>query len=209
MQVTANDSDDDTTANGMVRYRILSQTPHMPIPNMFTINSETGDIFTMAAGLDREVSSTTRSHCLLGGGTGGEQVGGTGGEQWGGRGIDILLDQCSCQPVTAHPQGYGMLMVSTVSPHISWQGYHVKLSHYIKYSQILGVVSYRSPLLYTSQSPSALNNELRIPSLPRLNLNHYEQNCPIGLGLIPIYIPVYSGTELNYSCVETFHVQFS
>uniref|UniRef100_A0A8C8HF04 Cadherin-4 n=1 Tax=Oncorhynchus tshawytscha TaxID=74940 RepID=A0A8C8HF04_ONCTS len=54
MQVTANDSDDDTTANGMVRYRILSQTPHMPIPNMFTINSETGDIFTMAAGLDRE-----------------------------------------------------------------------------------------------------------------------------------------------------------
>lgn len=66
MQVTANDSDDDTTANGMVRYRILSQTPHMPIPNMFTINSETGDIFTMAAGLDREVSSTTRSHCLSG-----------------------------------------------------------------------------------------------------------------------------------------------
>uniref|UniRef100_A0A4W5PF45 Cadherin-4 n=1 Tax=Hucho hucho TaxID=62062 RepID=A0A4W5PF45_9TELE len=54
MQVTANDSDDDTTANGMVRYRILSQTPHMPIPNMFTINSETGDIFTVAAGLDRE-----------------------------------------------------------------------------------------------------------------------------------------------------------
>lgn len=57
MQVTANDSDDDTTANGMVRYRILSQTPHMPIPNMFTINSETGDIVTVAAGLDREVSN--------------------------------------------------------------------------------------------------------------------------------------------------------
>uniref|UniRef100_A0A667ZYD0 Cadherin-4 n=1 Tax=Myripristis murdjan TaxID=586833 RepID=A0A667ZYD0_9TELE len=56
MQVTANDSDDYTTANGMVRYRILSQTPHSPIPNMFTINSETGDIVTVAAGLDREVS---------------------------------------------------------------------------------------------------------------------------------------------------------
>lgn len=56
MQVTASDSDDSTTANGMVRYRILSQTPHSPIPNMFTINSETGDIVTVAAGLDREVS---------------------------------------------------------------------------------------------------------------------------------------------------------
>lgn len=55
MQVTATDSDDSTTANGMVRYRILSQTPHSPIPNMFTINSETGDIVTVAAGLDREV----------------------------------------------------------------------------------------------------------------------------------------------------------
>uniref|UniRef100_A0A8C9TF27 Cadherin-4 n=1 Tax=Scleropages formosus TaxID=113540 RepID=A0A8C9TF27_SCLFO len=54
MSLTANDADDDTTANGMVRYRILSQSPHSPIPNMFTINSETGDIVTMAAGLDRE-----------------------------------------------------------------------------------------------------------------------------------------------------------
>uniref|UniRef100_A0A665VGZ8 Cadherin-4 n=1 Tax=Echeneis naucrates TaxID=173247 RepID=A0A665VGZ8_ECHNA len=58
MQVTATDSDDSTTANGMVRYRILSQSPHSPIPNMFTINSETGDIVTVAAGLDREVSYT-------------------------------------------------------------------------------------------------------------------------------------------------------
>ncbi|XP_064154587.1 cadherin-4-like isoform X2 [Anguilla rostrata] len=54
MKMTANDADDDTTANGMVRYRILSQTPLSPIPNMFTINSETGDIVTVAAGLDRE-----------------------------------------------------------------------------------------------------------------------------------------------------------
>lgn len=56
MKVTAHDADDDTTGNGMVRYRILSQSPHSPIPNMFTINSETGDIITVAAGLDREVS---------------------------------------------------------------------------------------------------------------------------------------------------------
>ncbi|XP_062316496.1 LOW QUALITY PROTEIN: cadherin-4-like [Osmerus eperlanus] len=54
MHVSAFDADDNTTANGMVRYRILSQTPHTPIPNMFTINSETGDIVTVAAGLDRE-----------------------------------------------------------------------------------------------------------------------------------------------------------
>uniref|UniRef100_A0A8C6UQA6 Cadherin-4 n=1 Tax=Neogobius melanostomus TaxID=47308 RepID=A0A8C6UQA6_9GOBI len=54
MHVSAFDADDNTTANGMVRYRILSQTPHSPIPNMFTINSETGDIVTVAPGLDRE-----------------------------------------------------------------------------------------------------------------------------------------------------------
>lgn len=64
MQVTANDSDDYTTANGMVRYRILSQTPHTPIPNMFTINSETGDIVTVAAGLDREVSVPVRRSAI-------------------------------------------------------------------------------------------------------------------------------------------------
>lgn len=56
MHLSAFDADDNTTANGMVRYRILSQTPHSPIPNMFTINSETGDIVTVAPGLDREVS---------------------------------------------------------------------------------------------------------------------------------------------------------
>ncbi|XP_039655771.1 cadherin-4-like [Perca fluviatilis] len=54
MHVSAFDGDDNTTANGMVRYRILSQMPHTPIPNMFTINSETGDIVTVAPGLDRE-----------------------------------------------------------------------------------------------------------------------------------------------------------
>lgn len=54
MTVTANDADDPTTENGMVRYRILSQLPMSPSPNMFTINSENGDIVTVAAGLDRE-----------------------------------------------------------------------------------------------------------------------------------------------------------
>lgn len=55
MQVTAFDADDSTTANGLVHYRILSQTPHIPIPNMFTINGATGEISTIAAGIDREV----------------------------------------------------------------------------------------------------------------------------------------------------------
>lgn len=59
MTVTANDADDSTTANGMVRYRIVTQTPQSPSQNMFTINSETGDIVTVAAGLDREVSLNT------------------------------------------------------------------------------------------------------------------------------------------------------
>ncbi|KAK2500359.1 hypothetical protein MC885_002059 [Smutsia gigantea] len=54
MTVTASDADDSTTANGMVRYRIVTQTPQSPSQNMFTINSETGDIVTVAAGLDRE-----------------------------------------------------------------------------------------------------------------------------------------------------------
>lgn len=56
MQVTAFDADDSTTANGLVHYRILSQTPHIPIPNMFTINGATGEISTIASGIDREVS---------------------------------------------------------------------------------------------------------------------------------------------------------
>nr|XP_014347504.1 PREDICTED: cadherin-2 isoform X2 [Latimeria chalumnae] len=54
MTVTAIDADDPNTENGMLRYKILSQTPYVPSPNMFTINNETGDIITVAAGLDRE-----------------------------------------------------------------------------------------------------------------------------------------------------------
>ncbi|XP_078397268.1 cadherin-2-like [Cetorhinus maximus] len=54
MAVTAVDADDPNSANGMLRYKILSQTPSSPSPNMFTINNETGDIITVAAGLDRE-----------------------------------------------------------------------------------------------------------------------------------------------------------
>ncbi|XP_037537239.1 cadherin-2 [Nematolebias whitei] len=54
MTVTSLDKDDPKTANGMLRYKILSQTPKSPTFNMFTINHETGDIITIAAGLDRE-----------------------------------------------------------------------------------------------------------------------------------------------------------
>lgn len=55
MTVTASDADDSATANGMVHYRVVAQSPPSPAQNMFTINSETGDIVTVAAGLDREV----------------------------------------------------------------------------------------------------------------------------------------------------------
>ncbi|XP_063075436.1 cadherin-2-like [Engraulis encrasicolus] len=54
MTVTAIDKDDPKTQNGMLRYKILSQNPESPNPSMFTINNKTGNIITMAAGLDRE-----------------------------------------------------------------------------------------------------------------------------------------------------------
>ncbi|CAK6979119.1 cadherin-2-like [Scomber scombrus] len=54
MTVTSVDKDDPKTANGMLRYKILSQNPQSPSSNMFTINNKTGDIITVAAGLDRE-----------------------------------------------------------------------------------------------------------------------------------------------------------
>ncbi|TKS74180.1 Cadherin-2 Neural cadherin [Collichthys lucidus] len=54
MTVTAVDKDDPKTANGMLRYKIISQNPQSPSTNMFTINNKTGDIITVAAGLDRE-----------------------------------------------------------------------------------------------------------------------------------------------------------
>ncbi|XP_015209326.2 cadherin-2 [Lepisosteus oculatus] len=54
MTVTAMDKDDPNTANGILRYKILSQNPESPSSNMFTINNQTGDIITVAAGLDRE-----------------------------------------------------------------------------------------------------------------------------------------------------------
>lgn len=67
MTVTAIDADDPNAQNGMLRYRILSQAPSTPSPNMFTINNETGDIITVAAGLDREVSrpKTVLNVCLV------------------------------------------------------------------------------------------------------------------------------------------------
>ena len=55
MTVTSVDKDDPKTANGMLRYKILSQNPESPSSNMFTINNKTGGIITVAAGLDREV----------------------------------------------------------------------------------------------------------------------------------------------------------
>lgn len=56
MTVTSIDKDDPKTVNGMLRYKILAQSPDTPSNNMFTINNQTGGIITMAAGLDREVT---------------------------------------------------------------------------------------------------------------------------------------------------------
>ncbi|XDV26358.1 hypothetical protein PO909_030102, partial [Leuciscus waleckii] len=54
MTVTAVDKDDPKTLNGQLRYKIVSQNPQSPSPNMFTINNRTGSVITVAAGLDRE-----------------------------------------------------------------------------------------------------------------------------------------------------------
>ncbi|KAL1022677.1 hypothetical protein UPYG_G00030870 [Umbra pygmaea] len=50
MTVTSVDKDDPKTANGMLRYKILSQNPESPSSNMFTINNKTGDIITVDSG---------------------------------------------------------------------------------------------------------------------------------------------------------------
>jgi len=65
MTVTSVDKDDPKTANGMLRYKILSQNPESPTSNMFTINNKTGGIITVAAGLDREVPDTSVFSPLL------------------------------------------------------------------------------------------------------------------------------------------------
>lgn len=65
MTVTAVDKDDSKTANGMLRYKIVSQNPESPTSNMFTINNKTGGIITVAAGLDREVRALLLSFLFL------------------------------------------------------------------------------------------------------------------------------------------------
>ncbi|XP_072278680.1 EP-cadherin-like [Pyxicephalus adspersus] len=54
MNVTATDADDPSTANAILGYSILKQTPEDPIAGLFTINSASGLISVIAAGLDRE-----------------------------------------------------------------------------------------------------------------------------------------------------------
>nr|XP_032800344.1 cadherin-2-like [Petromyzon marinus] len=54
MRVEASDKDDALTANGMIRYKIMSQAPKVPLERTFTIDNATGVISTIAAGLDRE-----------------------------------------------------------------------------------------------------------------------------------------------------------
>lgn len=64
MMVTAVDKDDPATLNGQLRYKIVSQSPGVPGPNMFTVNNSTGSIIIVAAGLDREVRHTSVPHYL-------------------------------------------------------------------------------------------------------------------------------------------------
>ncbi|XP_073714945.1 cadherin-1 [Misgurnus anguillicaudatus] len=54
MTVTATDADDPETDNAEVRYKIISQDPPSPNPDMFAINAVTGGIRVIGSGLDRE-----------------------------------------------------------------------------------------------------------------------------------------------------------
>uniref|UniRef100_A0A3P9PYM8 Cadherin-1 n=1 Tax=Poecilia reticulata TaxID=8081 RepID=A0A3P9PYM8_POERE len=54
IQVEATDADEPDTDNSDIGYRIMSQKPEQPSPNMFTINPKTGVIRVNEAGLDRE-----------------------------------------------------------------------------------------------------------------------------------------------------------
>nr|XP_055072568.1 B-cadherin-like [Misgurnus anguillicaudatus] len=54
MTVTATDADNPDTDFAKVRYKIISQDPPSPNPNMFAINAVTGRIRVIGSGLDRE-----------------------------------------------------------------------------------------------------------------------------------------------------------
>ncbi|KTF76067.1 hypothetical protein cypCar_00035912 [Cyprinus carpio] len=54
MRVTATDADDPETNNGIISYKIVSQEPPFPKPNMFDINILSGTIRVRETGMDRE-----------------------------------------------------------------------------------------------------------------------------------------------------------
>uniref|UniRef100_A0A8C2EJ60 Cadherin-1 n=1 Tax=Cyprinus carpio TaxID=7962 RepID=A0A8C2EJ60_CYPCA len=54
MRVTATDADDPETDNGVISYKIVSQEPPFPKPNMFDINILSGTIRVRETGMDRE-----------------------------------------------------------------------------------------------------------------------------------------------------------
>ncbi|XP_059392954.1 cadherin-3-like [Carassius carassius] len=54
MTVIATDADDPETDNGIINYKIVSQEPQFPKPNMFDINILSGSIFIQEPGMDRE-----------------------------------------------------------------------------------------------------------------------------------------------------------
>lgn len=60
MTISASDADDPKTENGNIRYSIISQDPPLPQPNMFEINSFTGEIQVNDEGFDIEVRAETR-----------------------------------------------------------------------------------------------------------------------------------------------------
>ncbi|KAL1268737.1 hypothetical protein QQF64_034100 [Cirrhinus molitorella] len=54
MTVTATDADDPETGNGMVNYKIISQEPQLPKPNMFDINILSGTFRVREPSMDQK-----------------------------------------------------------------------------------------------------------------------------------------------------------
>lgn len=65
MQVEALDRDDRNTAHAELRFRLMEQTPRIPSPQMFFIDSITGEVSLTEDGQSFEVTADTPNHFCI------------------------------------------------------------------------------------------------------------------------------------------------